>query len=55
MIAFTGDVELWRHLGIELRIAPGLSNTRYTQAMGAEAVWSRSRFRIEAGIGLVVK
>jgi hypothetical protein len=55
MIAFTGDVELWRHLGIELRIAPGLSNTRYTQALGAEAVWSRSRFRIEAGIGLVVK
>jgi hypothetical protein len=54
LMAFTGDVRVWRHVGLELRVAPGLSETEYTQLAGDAVTWSRSRFRIEAGAGLIL-
>ena len=54
LLAFTGSVRLSRHAGLELRLAPGLSQTEYVQVAGnGAASWTRSRFRIEAGVGLV--
>lgn len=55
MIAATGGVGISRHLGIELRFAAGLSRTEYTQVIGGTPVWTRSRFRTEAGIGIVFR
>jgi hypothetical protein len=42
-------------VGLELRLASGVSRTEYAQLIGNDVAWSRSRFRVEAGVGLVVR
>jgi hypothetical protein len=55
VVAFTGGLALSRRIGLELRLAPGVARTEYAQLIGNDVAWSRSRFRLEAGIGMVVR
>ena len=55
VVAFTGVLAVSRRVGVELRLASGVSRTEYAQLIGNDVAWSRSRFRVEAGVGLVVR
>jgi hypothetical protein len=55
VVAFTGGLAVSRRVGLELRLASGVSRTEYAQLIGNDVAWSRSRFRVEAGVGLVVR
>jgi hypothetical protein len=55
VVAFTGGLALSRRVGFELRLASGVARTEYAQLIGNDVAWSRSRFRVEAGVGLVVR
>jgi hypothetical protein len=49
----TADFRAMSHLRVQARLAPGLSRTEYEHVYGGTPGWSRSRFRVEAGVGLV--
>jgi hypothetical protein len=55
VVAFTGGLALSRRVGLELRLASGVARTEYAQLIGNDVAWSRGRFRVEAGVGLVVR
>jgi hypothetical protein len=44
---------LSRHLGFDLRLAPGASRVRYLHLAGNDLVWEGSWWRVDLGIGLV--
>ncbi len=50
----TGTVRVSRRLGVDLRVAPGASRTRYRHLSGNDLIWDGSWWRVEAGIGLVL-
>lgn len=52
-LALTGTVRLSRHLGVQVRLAPGMSRTEYRHVAGNVVVWQGGRPRLDAGIGVV--
>jgi hypothetical protein len=44
---------LSRHVGLAMRIAPGISRTEFTHLTGNTVAWSGGRLRLDAGVGLV--
>jgi hypothetical protein len=53
LLVLTADFRATRHVRLQVRLAPGQSLTEYDHVYGSTPSWSRSRFRIEAGLGLV--
>jgi len=53
-VAVAGSTRLARHVGLEVRIAPGLSRTEYTHLAGNTVAWSGSRLRVDAGVALIL-
>lgn len=52
-LALTGTVRLSRHLGVEVRLAPGMSGTEYRHVAGNVVIWQGARQRLDAGLGVV--
>ena len=44
-----------RHLGVALRIAPGLSEEGRRHTWSNDVLWERSALRLEAGIGALAR
>jgi hypothetical protein len=53
LVVLTADFRATSTLHLQVRLAPGLSRTEYDHVYGDTPAWSRSRFRIESGLGVV--
>jgi hypothetical protein len=47
------EIELARHLAVQIRFAPGVTDTPRTHLAGSEILWHRGQLQIQAGAGLV--
>jgi hypothetical protein len=53
-LALGGTWRLNRAVGLQLWLSPGLTEQSRTHHRGGQALWSRSRFRLELGGGVVL-
>jgi hypothetical protein len=44
-----------RHVAFELAAAPGLAGEEYTHVRSGDEIWSRSRYRLALGAGLILQ
>jgi hypothetical protein len=51
-LVFKVGARLSKHVGLELRIAPGLADHGLTHERNGAEIWSRSRYRLEIGLAV---